>query len=140
MPFRSLGLSGLVLRALADEGYAQPTPVQAQAIPAILEGKDVLATAATGTGKTAAFALPVIQRLAQSPSPRVARAGGGTHPPRALILSPTRELAAQIGQSFETYGRHGGLSCAVIFGGVSQHHQVKALHRGVMCWSPRPAD
>src|SRR5206468_2428255 len=115
-------------RALADEGYENPTPIRAKAIPPILEGRDLLGCAQTGTGKTAAFALPIIQRLAAM-QPDKARRGPAL--PRALILAPTRELAAQIGESFGTYGRHAGLSHTVIFGGVSQHHQVKAIHRGV---------
>ena len=128
MAFKALKLNDTILRALADEGYETPTPIQAKAIPPILEGKDVLGCAQTGTGKTAAFALPMIQRLCEMPIDKSQR---GARHPRALILSPTRELAAQIGDSFATYGRHAGLSHTVIFGGVSQHHQVKAIHRGV---------
>ncbi len=128
MQFSTLRLSNPVLRALADEGYATPTPIQAQAIPPVLEGRDLLGCAQTGTGKTAAFALPIIHRLHTAPVDKTRR---GPVIPRALILSPTRELAAQIGDSFVAYGRHSGLSCTVVFGGVSQHRQVTALKRGV---------
>jgi ATP-dependent RNA helicase RhlE len=128
MAFKALLLNSTILQALADEGYETPTPIQAKAIPPILEGKDVLGCAQTGTGKTAAFALPMIQRLSEAPADKAHR---GPKHPRALILSPTRELAAQIGESFATYGRHAGLSHTVIFGGVSQYHQSRAIHRGV---------
>jgi len=131
MPFNALGLSAPLLRALADAGYKTPTPIQAAAIPAILEGRDVLGNAQTGTGKTAAFALPIIHRLHQHPAPRSGKSGAGPILPRALLLVPTRELAAQIGESFAAYGKHAGLSYTTIFGGVSQFHQVRALHRGV---------
>ena len=112
-------------RAVAAEGYVSPTPIQEQSIPPLLEGRDLLGTAQTGTGKTAAFSLPLLQRLSRNPrrSPKGA--------PRALILAPTRELAAQIGDSIETYGRFVRLSHTVIFGGVNQSHQVRALNRGV---------
>jgi ATP-dependent RNA helicase RhlE len=127
MPFQALGLSPHILRALADEGYSTPTPIQAKAIPPIIEGRDVLGSAQTGTGKTAAFALPVIHRLADL-------AAGHTvnrSLPRVLVLGPTRELAQQIADSFRTYGRHTGLRGAVVYGGVSQHHQVKAIRGGI---------
>jgi ATP-dependent RNA helicase RhlE len=128
MPFKTLGLSAPILRALAEEGYSTPTPIQAQAIPPILEGRDLLGCAQTGTGKTAAFSLPLIHRLHEMAPDKSSR---GPVLPRALILSPTRELAAQIGESVATYGRHVGLAHTVIFGGVSQHHQTRALQRGV---------
>ncbi len=128
MAFKALNLNPTILKALDQQGYHTPTPIQAKAIPPILEGKDVLGCAQTGTGKTAAFALPIIHRLTEMPVDKTRR--GPAHP-RALILSPTRELAAQIGDSFGTYGKHSGLSHTVIFGGVSQFHQVKAIHRGV---------
>jgi len=118
-------LNPKIQRAVAAEGYITPTLVQEQCIPHVLKGRDLLGTAQTGTGKTAAFALPLLQRLAGNPG----RPQKGV--PRALILTPTRELAAQIGQSIETYGRFLRLSNTVIFGGVSQFHQVKALNRGV---------
>ncbi|HDH98216.1 MAG TPA: DEAD/DEAH box helicase, partial [Deltaproteobacteria bacterium] len=112
-------------RAVASAGYVTPTPIQEQCIPHLLEGQDLLGTAQTGTGKTAAFALPLLQRL----SANGRRPRKGT--PRALILAPTRELAAQIGESIQTYGRFLRLSHTTIFGGVSQFHQVKVLNRGV---------
>ncbi len=105
-----------------------PTPIQAKAIPPILEGKDLLGCAQTGTGKTAAFALPILHQLMNAPVDKTRR---GPVLPRVLVLSPTRELATQIGESFATYGRHTGLNHTVIFGGVSQFHQVRALQRGV---------
>jgi len=126
--FSSLGLSGPILAALADEGYATPTPIQSQAIPPILEGRDLLGCAQTGTGKTAAFALPILHRLDAEPIDKSRR---GPALPRVLVLSPTRELATQIGDSFASYGAHTGLVHAVIYGGVSQFHQEKALRRGV---------
>jgi len=112
-------------RAVAEEGYTIPTPIQQQAIPLLLAGRDVLGCAQTGTGKTAAFTLPLLQYLTEHRRPTPAGR------PRALILAPTRELAAQIGDSIHTYGRHVRVSHTVIFGGVSQSHQVRALHGGV---------
>ena len=114
-----------IQRAVAAEGYVTPTPIQVQCIPHLLEGRDLLGCAQTGTGKTAAFALPLLQRL----SGNYRRPQKGT--PRALILAPTRELAAQIGESIQTYGRFLLLRHTVIFGGVNQSRQVKALNRGV---------
>ncbi|HSR64689.1 MAG TPA: DEAD/DEAH box helicase, partial [Xanthomonadaceae bacterium] len=101
MTFESLGLSPALLRALADAGYATPTPIQAEAIPLVLDGHDVLGGAQTGTGKTAAFALPLLQRLAGSTKPAT-----GPRKPRALVLVPTRELAVQVRDSLKAYGRH----------------------------------
>lgn len=126
--FSDLLISAPLQAALAEEGYTIPTPIQLQAIPHALEGKDILGCAQTGTGKTAAFALPILHRLMTAAKDPAARGGAL---PRALILSPTRELATQISDSFATYGRHTGLSHACIYGGVSQFHQVRALHRGV---------
>ena len=121
--FQSLGLSEPILRALKAEGYTSPTPIQAKAVPVVLDGKDLLACAQTGTGKTAAFALPIIERLAANrTSQRVIR---------VLVLAPTRELAEQIHQSFIVYSRHAGLRSTAIYGKVSQHHQVRNLQRGV---------
>lgn len=125
MQFQDLNLSNPLLRAVREAGYETPTPIQAQAIPHILSGSDITGTAQTGTGKTAAFALPIIQRLTNDAP------NGKFRPIRALVLSPTRELASQIGDSFRTYGKHTSLKHTVIFGGVSQHGQVKALKRGV---------
>jgi ATP-dependent RNA helicase RhlE len=116
------------MRALADEGYLTPTPIQAQAIPLVLAGRDVLGCAQTGTGKTAAFALPIIHRLLESPAPM---ATSQIKKARVLVLSPTRELATQIADSFKTYGKHTRLSGAVIYGGVSQRMQERSLQRGV---------
>jgi ATP-dependent RNA helicase RhlE len=125
MQFTDFGLSQPVLRAIGEEGYDTPTPIQVQAIPHVLQGRDLLGCAQTGTGKTAAFALPIIERLTQKRTPRVARKT------RVLVLSPTRELAAQIAESFESYGRHSDIRTAVIFGGVNQTRQVDLLSRGV---------
>jgi ATP-dependent RNA helicase RhlE len=123
--FADLGLSAPLLRAVRAESYATPTPIQAKAIPHLLAGRDLLGCAQTGTGKTAAFALPILHRLSGDPR----RAGPKAC--RVLVLTPTRELAAQIRVSFATYGRYLKLSCAVVFGGVGQDRQVKALARGV---------
>lgn len=123
MLFEQLGLTAPLLKALQKEGYTVPTPIQAQAIPHALQGKDILGLAQTGTGKTAAFALPILQLLSKEPSK-------GYRHTRALILTPTRELAVQISESFETYGRYTGLTQQVIFGGVSQHAQTIALRNG----------
>ncbi len=124
MSFDSLGLSAELLRAVAEQGYNEPTPIQRQAIPTILQGKDVLAGAQTGTGKTAGFTLPLLQRLSDTPAPK-------SRPVRALVLTPTRELAAQVGESIATYGRHLPLRSAVIFGGVKINPQIEKLRRGV---------
>ncbi|MBI1261303.1 MAG: DEAD/DEAH box helicase [Rhizobiales bacterium] len=124
--FEELGLAEPLLRALAANDYTSPTPIQARAIPALLEGRDLLGLAQTGTGKTAAFSLPLLHRLAAEPhEKRMPRSV------RALILAPTRELAIQIGESLQTYGKFLHLSHTVIFGGVSQARQVKHLSRGV---------
>jgi len=125
MSFETLGLSAAVLRAVAEQGYTEPTPIQRQAIPMILAGRDILAGAQTGTGKTAGFTLPLLQLLnAQAPT-------GGRRHVRALILTPTRELAAQVGESVAAYGRHLPLKSAVIFGGVGINPQIALLRRGV---------
>ncbi len=126
--FESLGLSAELTRAVADEGYTHPTPVQAQAIPVILEGRDVLAGAQTGTGKTAGFTLPLLQLLAKQASTATSP---GRHPVRALIVTPTRELAAQVEESVRTYGRHLPLRSTLIYGGVGINPQIEALRRGV---------
>ena len=123
--FNDLGLAKPLLRALEQEGYETPTPIQARAIPIVLQGKDLLGIAQTGTGKTAAFALPILHRLAADPRPRVRRTV------RCLVLSPTRELATQIADSFKTYGRHMGMKVAVVFGGVKYGAQIKALGEGL---------
>ena len=123
--FTELGLNADLLKALAAKGYTVPTPIQSQAIPSVLAGKDLLGIAQTGTGKTAAFALPILHRLAANrrPAPR--------NHARVLVLSPTRELAAQIADSFKTYGRHTGLTVAVMYGGVAHRPQTTAMSRGV---------
>jgi ATP-dependent RNA helicase RhlE len=123
--FLELGLDARLLKALEAEGYTTPTPIQAKAIPPLMEGRDLVGIAQTGTGKTAAFALPILQRLAQDrrPAPRKGC--------RALVLSPTRELATQIADSFRTYGRLMNLSVTVVFGGVGHRPQVQAIARGV---------
>ena len=126
MTFENLNLIEPLLRALKTEGYSKPTPIQAQAIPILLERKDLLGCAQTGTGKTAAFALPILHLLHQDEL--FVKGPVGI---KALILTPTRELAIQIGDSFTAYGKHLRLSHTVIFGGVSQHTQVKALRDGV---------
>jgi len=120
MSFTNLGLKPELSRAVAEKGYVTPTPIQREAIPAVLAGRDVLAGAQTGTGKTAAFILPILQNLASH------QAGA----PRALVLTPTRELAAQVAESSRDYGRHTGLRTVVIFGGVSEKPQIEALRTG----------
>jgi ATP-dependent RNA helicase RhlE len=128
MSFASLKLIPELLRAVTDEGYTEPTPIQSQAIPLILEHRDLMGCAQTGTGKTAGFTLPLLQLLAPhantSPSP-------ARHPVRALILTPTRELAAQVAESVRVYGKHLALHSAVVYGGVDIAPQKKALHGGV---------
>jgi ATP-dependent RNA helicase RhlE len=123
--FSDLALSAPILKALESENYVTPTPIQAQAIPHVLAGKDLLGIAQTGTGKTAAFALPILQRLSAD------RVRPERNTCRALILSPTRELASQIAESFRVYGKNLGLSIATVFGGVSIRPQIDRLMRGV---------
>ncbi len=123
--FAGLELAQPILRAISDEGYTTPTPIQSKAIRPLLEGRDLLGVAQTGTGKTAAFALPLLHRLAGAPG------NPQRNKPRALILAPTRELAGQINDSLRTYGRHLDLRTAVIFGGVSARPQIQALARGI---------
>jgi ATP-dependent RNA helicase RhlE len=124
MSFASLGLSDALVRAVAEVGYTTPTPIQLQAIPAVLEGRDLLAGAQTGTGKTAGFVLPILHRLAEHPAT-------GRRAIRVLILTPTRELAAQVEESVRVYGRHVSPKSTVIFGGVGINPQIDALKRGV---------
>ncbi|MGE5611690.1 MAG: DEAD/DEAH box helicase [Bacillota bacterium] len=124
MNFADLRLAEPILRAIAAEGYSTPTPIQMQAIPHVLAGRDLLGCAQTGTGKTAAFALPILHRLSQTPPAQPRKV-------RALILAPTRELSAQIGDCIYNYARHTGLRHTVIFGGVNQASQVRALRNGV---------
>lgn len=125
MDFQSLNLIAPILKAIEDEGYTTPTPIQAEAIPIVLQGKDLLGVAQTGTGKTAAFAIPILQLLNAS---KTFQKGKKI---RSLIVTPTRELAIQIEESIKAYGRYTGLNCTVVFGGVNQSSQVTALKNGV---------
>ena len=125
MKFADLRLAEPILRAVTAEGYSTPSPIQAQSIPHVMEGRDLLGVAQTGTGKTAAFALPILHRLCTSAPPATGRRV------RCLVLSPTRELASQIADSFRAYGKNTGLRHSVIFGGVGQNAQVQALRHGV---------
>jgi len=126
MTFEQLELIAPIHKALKHENYTAPTPIQAQAIPHLLDGRDILASAQTGTGKTAAFSIPILQQLAQDGNLQK-----GKRPIRSLILTPTRELALQIGESLSAYGRFTGVKNTVIFGGVNQQKQTEALRRGV---------
>jgi ATP-dependent RNA helicase RhlE len=126
--FQNLGLSASLLRAVADEGYTIPTPIQTAAIPAVLAGRDIVATAQTGTGKTAAFVLPILQRLSVHANTSFSPA---RHPVRVLIVTPTRELAVQVQESVQAYGRHSGLRSTVVYGGVPLDPQIKACLAGV---------
>ena len=126
MSFDSLGLSAEILRAVSEKGYTTPTPIQQQAIPLVLEGRDLMGGAQTGTGKTAGFTLPLLQRLMDTAKPHE-----GRRPLRCLILTPTRELAAQVHESVQTYGRHLPLKSAVVFGGVSINPQKMKLIKGL---------
>ena len=123
--FESLGLSSALLRALETSGYTVPTPIQAQAIPLVLDGQDLLGAAQTGTGKTAAFGLPMLQRLSKETPPK------GPRKPRALVLVPTRELAVQVADSLKEYGRHLRMNVTTIFGGAGMQPQIENLRRGV---------
>jgi ATP-dependent RNA helicase RhlE len=125
MPFRSLNIIDPILKALQEEGYNTPTPIQAQSIPIVLHGTDLLGCAQTGTGKTAAFAIPILQLLSAN------KTYDRKRKVRSLILTPTRELAIQIGESFKAYGRHTGIKRTVIFGGVNQNPQTATLQGGV---------
>jgi len=124
MTFDDLGLSAPILKAIAAQGYSEPSPIQAKAIPAVLAGHDVMAAAQTGTGKTAGFTLPILERLSKGRR-------AGSNQARTLILTPTRELAAQVGESVALYGKHLNLSSAVVFGGVKINPQMMKLRRGV---------
>ncbi len=124
MKFTELGLHEALLKAVSEQQYTTPTPIQAQAIPAVMQGRDMLASAQTGTGKTAGFTLPLLHRLVDRPR-------AGSTRPLALVLTPTRELAAQVHDSIQTYGRHLPLRSAVVFGGVKINPQITALRRGV---------
>ncbi|NNJ91938.1 MAG: DEAD/DEAH box helicase, partial [Gammaproteobacteria bacterium] len=125
MSFDNIGLSAEILRAVSEQGYSQPTPIQRQAIPVVLKGKDILAGAQTGTGKTAAFTLPLLELIHEHAQ------GKGSRPIRSLVITPTRELAAQVGESVSTYGKHLPLRSTVIFGGVKINPQIDTLRHGV---------
>ncbi|MEA3331632.1 MAG: DEAD/DEAH box helicase, partial [Campylobacterota bacterium] len=127
MSFEKLGLSKPLLKAIQEQGYTNPTPIQEQSIPVILQRKDILAGAQTGTGKTAGFTLPMLELLSRAKPIKHAKG----HPVRALILTPTRELAAQVGESVKLYGKHLPFKSSVIFGGVKINPQIAALRRGV---------
>jgi len=124
MSFASLGLSAPILKSVSEQGYEKASPIQEQAIPLILEGKDIMAAAQTGTGKTAGFTLPVLELLSKGKRPE-------SNQVRALILTPTRELAAQVGASAALYGKHLPLNTAVVFGGVKINPQMIKLRKGV---------
>ena len=124
MSFKDLGLSDALLKAIKEKGYTTPSPIQEKAIPHILEGRDVLASAQTGTGKTAGFTLPVLQYLSETKHPKY-------RPVRALVLTPTRELAAQVYENVREYSTHLNIRSAVVFGGVKAAPQIKALRKGV---------
>ncbi len=126
MSFDSLGLNPEILRAIAEQGYVEPTPIQQQAIPAVLQGRDLMASAQTGTGKTAGFTLPLLELLVKN-QPHAK----GRRPVRALILTPTRELAAQIGENVREYSRYLNIRSLVVFGGVSINPQMMKLRGGV---------
>jgi len=126
MLFAELGLSDSILRAIAEHGYTTPTPIQVKSIPAVLKGGDLLAAAQTGTGKTAGFTLPILQRLIGNSKPNT-----GKRQLKVLILTPTRELAAQVQESVVTYGKYTGLKSTVIFGGVGANPQIKAIQAGL---------
>ena len=128
MSFEQLNLSAEILHAIADQGYTEPTPIQAQAIPAILEGRDIMGAAQTGTGKTASFTLPMLSRLQPEAN---TSASPAKHPIRALILVPTRELAVQVYESVKTYGKYLPLRCAAVFGGMDIDPQTRELRAGV---------
>lgn len=126
MSFLNLNLIDPIVQALAEEGYTTPTPIQAQSIPVVLKGNDLLGCAQTGTGKTAAFAIPILQMIHTNLVPP-----RGVRPIKALVLTPTRELAIQIGESFTAYGKHLNARHTVIYGGVSQYNQTQALTKGI---------
>ncbi|MBX9902400.1 MAG: DEAD/DEAH box helicase, partial [Burkholderiaceae bacterium] len=126
--FDSFGLAPEILRALSDQGYVHPTPIQEQAIPVVLQGRDVMGAAQTGTGKTAGFSLPIIQLLLAHAN---TSASPARHPVRALILTPTRELADQVADNVKAYSRHTPLRATVVFGGMDMAPQVAALRSGI---------
>ena len=130
MSFNELGLKAELLRAVAEQGYDTPTPIQRQAIPAVLNGRDLMATAQTGTGKTAGFTLPILQLLSSGPADRLTRVARTA--PRVLVLVPTRELALQVEESVRTYGKHVPVTSTVVFGGVGINPQIAACGAGLI--------
>jgi ATP-dependent RNA helicase RhlE len=128
MQFTELGLQADILRAVSEQGYTTPTPIQQKAIPAVMTGRDLMASAQTGTGKTAGFTLPILHRLASAPHSHLARV---TRKPRVLVLVPTRELAIQVEESVRTYGKHLPIVSLAVFGGVGINPQIANLRRGV---------
>lgn len=136
MTFDELNLAPAILKAVHETGYETPTPIQAQAIPAVLAGHDLLAGAQTGTGKTAAFTLPLLHRLSQSAAPKNKFGGKGI---RALVLTPTRELAAQVEESVREYGKYLDINSTVVFGGVGMNPQIDRIKRGVDILVATPA-
>ena len=136
MSFQSLCLSTRILQATDDAGYTEPTPIQAETIPAILSGRDLIGLAQTGTGKTAAFTLPLLSQLVENNHELTERAA------RVLIIAPTRELVQQINQSIRTYGKFTNLRTAIVMGGVSEKHQIEKLQSNVclLYTSPSPRD
>jgi ATP-dependent RNA helicase RhlE len=124
MPFASLGLDASILKAVADQGYTEPTPIQKATIPSIIEGTDVIGIAQTGTGKTAAFTLPLLTRLLRTKN------NSHRHKVRCLILAPTRELVVQIAENVAAYSRYSGVTVATCYGGVSERPQIAALRKG----------
>jgi len=133
MPFRTLGLDANILKAVQEAGYTEPTPIQVAAIPQILAGHDLIGIAQTGTGKTAAFVLPILTKLAAGSAP------GNRRCIRALVVAPTRELAAQIDENIRAYAKHLPLRAATVYGGVNERPQIEALRSGSIWWSPRQA-
>ena len=136
MNFEELNLAPAILKAVLEQGYDTPTPIQAQAIPAVLAGQDLLAGAQTGTGKTAAFTLPMLHKLTMS---RSTENKFGVYGVRALVLTPTRELAAQVEESVRTYGKYLQLTSAVIFGGVGMNPQISRIKKVSIFWWPPQA-
>ena len=128
MHFTDLGLRAEILRSIAEQGYDPPPPLQAEAIPVVLEGRDLIAAAQTGTGKTAGFTLPILHRLAAGANGRLTRVA---RTPRVLVLTPTRELAIQVEESVRTYGKHLPINSLAVFGGVGINPQIASLRRGV---------
>src|SRR5690554_4262801 len=133
--FSELQLSPNLARAIAEMGYESMTPIQAQAIPVVLQGRDVMGAAQTGTGKTAAFSLPLLQRMLKHENVSTSPA---RHPVRALVLLPTRELADQVADQIKQYAKYTQLRSAVVFGGMDMKPQTAELKRASRCWWPRP--